>query len=128
MDIAAIERKRREVLEAMERIRAMRPGTVSEQFLKVPQKGREEPALRGPYYLWQFYENGKPVRRRISGKELERVREEVNNHKHFEALCEEFDTLTRQLGELEYQQLAAEETIKKKPKSRSKRTRKSNES
>lgn len=128
MDIATIEKKRRDVLDAMERIRAMRPGTLTEQFLKVPQKGQKEPARRGPYYLWQFYEKGKPVRRRVSGKELERARDEVNNRKQFAALCEEFEGLTRQLGELERKQQVSDETLKKKPKSQSRKTGRSSES
>ena len=54
MDIGSVERRREQVLEAMRDIRAMRPGAVSEQFLKIRVKGKDEPVERGPYFLWQY--------------------------------------------------------------------------
>jgi ribosomal protein S10 len=127
MDIAAIESRRKRILDDMESIRAMRPGTVTEQFLLVPHKGKEEPVRRGPYYLWQFYEQGKPVRRRVAGEELAQAQFEVCNHKRFLALCKEYEELTERLGQLEREAADAEEAVKKKPKSKLPKTKKSNE-
>ena len=46
--IRDLEAQRNAILAEMGSIRAMRRGTINEQFLKVPQKGRKEPARRGP--------------------------------------------------------------------------------
>ena len=125
MNINTVLERREKVLAQMRGMRTMRPGTVSEQFLKVPHKGKKEPVLRGPYYLWQYYEDGKPRRQRLTTEEeLEQVREDVANHKRFVALCKEFEGLTQQLGQLERAQQADMERTKKKPKSPSRRTRK----
>ena len=124
--IASLEGQREKVLQAMRSIRAMRPGAVSEQMLKVKHKGKKEPALRGPYYLWQYYEQGNPVRERLcSAQDVARAREEVANYKRFLALCQEFEALTRRLGELECQDNAEVKAVKKGRKSRSNRTAKS---
>jgi hypothetical protein len=114
MSIAALERRREQVLEAMRSIRTMRPGAVSEQYLKVKHKGEKDAVPRGPYYLWQYYENGKPVRLRLtSAHEVARARQEVAQYKRFGELCKEFEELTRRLGELECEQAASEEAKKK---------------
>lgn len=125
MDIAAIEEQRNKILQAMGAIRSLRPGTVTEQFLKVPHKGKKEPVERGPYFLWQYYEQGKPVRRRLtSDAEVERARREVDNARRFGELCRQFEQLTRQLGELERERATSVEAVKKKPKSPRKPRRK----
>lgn len=125
MDIQMIEARRHQVLESMRQIRSMRAGSVSEQYLKVRHKGKKEPVLRGPYFLWQFYEEGRPVRRRLSDpEEVARAQREVAQYKAFVELCREFAALTVQLGELERQEAAAAQALKKTPKLPSKRTRK----
>ncbi len=112
--IESLEAQREKVLEAMRTIRAMRPGAVSEQMLKVKHKGKKKPVLRGPYYLWQYYEQGKPVRQRLrSAQDVARAREEVANYKRFIALCKEFEALTRRLGELERKDTAEVEAVKR---------------
>jgi hypothetical protein len=45
-----LEKRREKILEQIKNIRFMRRGTINEQYLKVPQKGKE-PLLRGPYYV-----------------------------------------------------------------------------
>lgn len=119
MSIAAIEEQRDKILQTMRGIRSMRPGAVSKQFLKVKHKGKKDPVERGPYFLLQYYDHGKPVRRRLtSDEEVRRVISDVDNYKRFDQLCRQFEELTRQLGEIEREQAAVQEALKKKSKSK----------
>ncbi|MBI4832528.1 MAG: hypothetical protein HY801_13465, partial [Candidatus Lindowbacteria bacterium] len=103
-------------------IRSMERGSINEQFLKVAHKGKKEPVLRGPYYVISRREGNKTVGYRLTtSEELSRAREDVGRHKRFQALCQEFERLTEQLGRLERELSEAEEG-KRGLKSRSKRT------
>lgn len=121
--IEDLERKRREILNEMLSIRSMKRGTVNEQFLKVPIKGRDEPALRGPYYVLTRSQGGRTVSRRLTSPEMRRQAEaDVAAHKKFVALCLEYERLTERLGEIERRDIEGAE--KKRPNSPSKRKRK----
>lgn len=121
-----LEQQRQSILRKMGGIRTMRRGTVSEQFLKVPHKGQAEPVRRGPYYLWQYWEHGKPMRRRLRrGPEVAAARKEVAAYKEFEQLCEHYVHVAEALAEAEREPLASEEAVKKGLKLRSSRARKS---
>ena len=119
-----LEQQRQAILKKMGQIRTMRRGTISEQFLKVPHKGQAEPARRGPYYLWQYWEGGKPKRQRLSNRaEVEAARREVAAHKEFEQLCERYVAGGEALREAERETDASDETLKKGLESRSSRAR-----
>lgn len=121
-----LEQQRRGLLKQMGEIRTMRRGTVSEQFLKVPHKGQAEPVERGPYYLWQYWEHGKPMRQRLcSASEVASARKEVAAYKEFEQLCERYVYVAEALAEADRETLVSEEAVKKGLKSRSSRARKS---
>ena len=121
-----LEQQRQSILKKMSGIRTMRRGTVSEQFLKVPHKGQAQPVRRGPYYLWQYWEHGKPMRRRLcSGPEVAAARKEVAAYKEFEQLCEQYVHVAEALGGAERETSAQAEALKKGLKSRSSRARKS---
>lgn len=100
MGIAELETRRNAILEEMRSIRSMRRGTINEQYLKVPRKGKE-PSLRGPYYVLSRREGEKTVSWRLSGIELEKARADVAAHKRFALLCKEFEELTTKMGETE---------------------------
>lgn len=119
--IAKLERRREEILGEMGAIRSLERATLSGQMLRVPQKGKKEPARRGPYYVLARWEKGKTRSRRVRGEELARVQRDVANRKRFEALCEEFMELTQRLGELEREGSAEVEAQKKGLKSPSNR-------
>ncbi len=128
MTVQEIEKRRHEILAEMGALRSMERATLKEQMLPVKRKDRDEPVMRGPYYLLARWIDGKTHSRRVPRKEVERVKQDVANHQRFKALCEEFAVLTEQLGELEREAATEDAGVKKKPKSRSRRAKKSSES
>jgi hypothetical protein len=120
--IQVLEQRREQILQKMREIRAMRKGSVNQQWINVPRK-HGTPVLRGPYSLYTYKEKGKTVGRRLNDKEAKRVSEEVEAYHQFQALCVEYAEVTQQLGEAE-QESKEESPVKKGPKSQSRRTRK----
>ena len=97
--VEQIEAERASVLKRMGEIRWMRRGTISEQYLKVGRKGKKEPVLRGPYYVFSRHEGDHTVSRRLTDRdELEWARQGVEAHKEFKALCRRYEELTELLG------------------------------
>lgn len=122
-----LERQRMEILKQMGQIRTMRRGTVSEQFLKVPHQGQAKPVERGPYFLWQYWDKGKPIRKRLrSSAEVAAARKEVAAHKEFEELCARYVGVAEALADLERQETDSNDALKKRLKSRSSKAQKSN--
>ena len=115
----SIQERRRAIVEEMLRMESMRRGTLNEQFLQVPQKGAKEPALRGPYYVLSRHKHGKTISERIPAGEVQRVRQDIARYDRFMELCREFCELTERLGVC-----TDDETLKKTPKSPSRKTRK----
>lgn len=100
--IGELERRREEILSDIRAIRSMRKGSISKQFLSVPIKGQDEPARRGPYYVFSRYQDGKTFSKRLrTPKELNIAQQDIDAYDKFIALCKEFERLTEQLGELE---------------------------
>lgn len=119
-----IEKARAAILSEMQSIRSMRKGSVTEQFLKVKHKGKSDPVLRGPYFVFTRKEGKKTVGYRLrTVAEKETVRQDVAAHKRFVALCKEYVGLTEKLGELERRQQDGTPE-KKRRRSPSNRTRK----
>jgi hypothetical protein len=97
-----LEQRRERILEQLREIRSMRRGTVNEQYLKVPHKGRARPVLRGPYYVLSRSQDGKTVSQRLTDpKQVEQARADVAAYQRFTALCREYAQVTEQLGQLE---------------------------
>ena len=118
-----LEPLRANILKEISEIRAMRKGSVIEQYLKVKQKDQEEPALRGPYYLYSRKEKGKTVGRRLKKSEVHHFQQEVDNFHRFQRLCDEYAQATEELGDIK-REIVDERKEKKRSKSRSKKTRK----
>ena len=70
--IKEILEKREIIINEKRAIRSMKRGTINEQYFKIPSKGRDEPVLRGPYYVISRREGGKTVSERpqFTGKYL----------------------------------------------------------
>lgn len=119
-DFKTIEARREAILEEMKSMRSMRRGTLNEQFLKVPQKGKRQPALRGPYYVFSRREGNKTVSGRLTTPEaVGKARQDIAAYQRFQALAKEFVQLTEVLGEMG--RTATDEEVKKKPRSQSNR-------
>ena len=121
----AIETRREDITQELLTIRSMLKGTVNEQFFPVVRDGKQTDELRGPYAVHSCKIDGKTVSRRLKGKAaLQQAREGTANYRRFRALCDEFEGLTEQLGQLEREAGASEEALKKGLKSPSSNTRK----
>ena len=121
--IIEIEEKRGIILNEMRAIRSMKRGTINEQYFKMPSKGRNEPILRGPYYVISRREGGKTVSERLNSPEiLKQAQDDVAAYKRFVDLCKEYEILTEKLGQLERGDYNLPE--KKPPKSPSRKRRK----
>ena len=116
-----IQERRQDIVQEMLSLVSMKHGTLNEQFLRVPQKGTKEPALRGPYYVLSRKVQGKTISTRIPAGEVEAVRQNIAHYNRFLELSQEFVDITEQLGCLEQ----ARDTVKKTPKSLSSSRRKS---
>jgi hypothetical protein len=99
--IKEIEARRGAILEEMLSIRSMKRGSITKQYLKVPQKGKQ-PERRGPYYVFSRQEKGRTVSNRItSAAELEQAHQDLEAHTRFVRLCKEYEALTERLMDLE---------------------------
>ena len=95
---------------------AMKRGTISEQYMKVPHKGKAQPVLRGPYYVFSRREGNKTVSVRLTNAAmLSETREAVAAYHRFCELTKEFVELTEAFGEIKQGEIEREE-VKKKPK------------
>lgn len=100
--VRQLEQRREAIFEQMRSIRSMRRGTVNEQYLKVPHKGRSEPAICGPYYVLTRKQAGRTVSQRLTDPEqVEQARSDVAGYRRFVDVCREYERLTEQLGQLE---------------------------
>lgn len=117
-EIEKLEKRRMEIIKDISSIRAMRKGSVTEQYLKVAHKGKREPALRGPYFLYTRKEKGKTVGRRLSREEADPFRQQVEAFHRFQALAKEYAEISERMADL------AEASIweKKRPRSPSNKT------
>lgn len=119
-DFKTIEARREAILEEMKSMRSMKRGTLNEQFLKVAQKGKRHPALRGPYYVLSRREGNKTMSWRLTTPEaVQKARQDIAAYQRFHALAKEFVQWTEVLGEMG--RTATDEEVKKKPRSPSNR-------
>lgn len=116
--------KQEEILERLSRIRTMERGTLSRQSYPHRAKRKNGNGAVGPYYLWQGTVGGKRFGKRISGAEAERVEAGIAQRHAFEALCGEYVELSCQLAASVKEGDISDETLKKKLKPPSNRTRK----
>jgi hypothetical protein len=87
--------QRESVLQQMKAIDRLRRGTLSQQFFKARLPGTD--ARRGPYFVLQGFFHGKKFSERVPPNQAVQVQQEVDNYRRFQALAEEFVTLSDQL-------------------------------
>jgi len=88
-------KKRDAVLQQMQSIDRLRRGTLSKQFFKATAAADAAP--RGPYYVLQGFLRGKKFSQRVPPDQAAQVQQDVDNYRSFQALAEEFVTLSDQL-------------------------------
>jgi len=88
--------QRQELLRQMQAIDRLRRGTLSQQYFQT----RPGAPKRGPYYVLQGFFHGKKFARRVPAEQAAQDQADVDNHRRFQALAEQFVTLSEQLTDL----------------------------
>jgi hypothetical protein len=97
-NLDALRLKQPALLQQMQAIDRLRRGSLSRQFFKSP--GR--PATRrGPYYVLQGFFRGQKFSERVPPEQAAQVQQDVDNYRRFQALAEEYVTVSDQLARLQ---------------------------
>lgn len=102
------------LLDQLKAINRLRRGSLSRQVYARKQAGQTH--TQGPYFVLQGFHKGKKFSQRIPAQAAERVQQQVDNFKHFQALADQCITLTDQITQL------AEAVPGRKKNSRSRRS------
>ena len=90
--------KRQALLLQMQSIDRLRRGSLSKQFFQA--RPPAPPARRGPYFVLQGFFHGKKFSERIPPEQAAQVEQDVENYRRFQALAEEYVTLSDQITRL----------------------------
>ncbi len=91
-------RQRQSVLLQMQSIDRLRRGSLSKQFFK--SRPPAVAARQGPYYILQGFFHGKKFSERIPHAQAAQVEQDVENYRRFQALAEEYVTVSDQITRL----------------------------
>ena len=105
-------KKRDAILQQMQTIDRLRRGTLSQQFFKA--KADADTAPRGPYYVLQGFWRGKKFSQRVPSDQAAQVQQDVDNYRSFQALAEEFVTVSDQLTCLQSQSQAGKKNSRRR--------------
>ena len=97
--IESLVQKRAAVLQEMQAIDRLRRGSLSQQFF-ASSKGRPK-TKRGPYYVLQGFFHGKKFSQRVPAEQAPHIQQQVRNYQRFQALAEDYVTLSDQITRLE---------------------------
>ena len=86
------------LLAQLKAINRLRRGSLSRQVYARKQAGPAHP--QGPYYVLQGFHKGKKFSQRIPAQAAERVQQQVDDFKRFQALADQGITLTDQITQL----------------------------
>jgi hypothetical protein len=99
LDLDDLFQKRQSILLHMQSIDRLRRGSLSKQFFRSSAPG---PATaRGPYYVLQGFFHGKKFSERIPQDQAAQVEQDVENYRRFQALAQEYVTLSDQITRLQ---------------------------
>jgi len=116
-----INRQRQAIIEELKELKEVRRGSVTEQYIE-GTRADGTTYRRGPYPIYTYKEKGRTVSRRIKSPELVKLyREQIDNGCAFHERVAEL----LRLGEALSDGAVDDATVKKRPRSPSKRARKS---
>jgi hypothetical protein len=93
-DLDALRQKQQSLLQEMQTIDRLRRGSLSSQFF--PATGPRA-ARRGPYYVLQGFFRGQKFSERVPPDQVSQVQQDVDRYRRFQALAEDYVTITDQL-------------------------------
>ena len=93
-NLDALRQKQQSLLQEMQTIDRLRRGSLSCQFF--PATGPRV-ARRGPYYVLQGFFRGQKFSERIPPDQARQVQQDVDHYRRFQALAENYVTVTDQL-------------------------------
>ena len=96
----------------MKSIDRLRRGSLSRQFFK--KQSADPKATQGPYYVLQGYIQGEKFSERVPAQQAADLESLVANYKRFEALAEEFVTVTDQITCMEQRGADAKKNFRRK--------------
>jgi hypothetical protein len=99
ISLTQLEARREQIIQQIQSIDRMRRGSLSRQFFK--QRRSDTKAHQGPYYVLQGYIQGEKFSERIPAEQAPQLEPLVANYKRFEALADEFVTVTDQITRME---------------------------
>ena len=93
-NLEALRQKQQSLLQKLQAIDRLRRGSLSCQFF--PAAGPRA-ARRGPYYVLQGFFRGQKFSERIPPDQDPQVQQDVDHYRRFQALAEDYVTVTDQL-------------------------------
>lgn len=93
-NLDALRQKQQSLLQQMQTIDRLRRGCLSSQFF--PAAGPRA-ARRGPYYVLQGFFRGQKFSERVPSERVPQVQQDVDRYRRFQALAEDYVTVTDQL-------------------------------
>ena len=97
-NLDALRLKQPALLQQMQTIARLRRGSLSQQFFQ----SSDHPATRrGPYYVLQGFFRSQKFSERVPAAQAAQVQQDVDNYRRFQALAEEYVTVSDQLTRLE---------------------------
>ena len=99
-NLEALRQKQPALLQQMQAIDRLRRGSLSRQFFKSPGPAA---ARRGPYYVLQGFCRGQKFSERVPPDQAAQVQQDVGNYRRFQALAEDYVTVSDQITRLQDQ-------------------------
>jgi len=93
-NLDTLRQKQQSLLQQMQAIDRLRRGSLSRQFF--PATGSRA-ARRGPYYVLQGFFRGQKFSERVPQDQAPQVQQDVDHYRRFQALTEDYVTVTDQL-------------------------------